>query len=47
MLPLGHILAEQDFPPPEGVEGRGSIADLFKPGTRCGIYVLLFGDGKA
>lgn len=47
MLPLSRVLAEQGFPPPGGARGRGSIADLFKPGARCGVYVLLFGDGKA
>jgi hypothetical protein len=41
------MLAEQGFAPPESAKGRGSIADLYKPGTRCGIYVLLFGDGNA
>jgi len=29
------------------VEGRSSIADLFKRERRCGIYLLHFGDGSA
>ncbi len=47
VLPLGQILADQGFPPSEGAQGRGSVADLYKPGSRCGIYVLSFNDGHA
>jgi len=28
------------------IEGRASIADLVKPGKRCGIYLLHFSDGQ-
>ena len=28
------------------VEGRASIADLFKPKQRCGIYILHFKNGQ-
>lgn len=33
------------FPAPFAVEGRSSIADLYKPNHRCGIYVLGFSNG--
>lgn len=46
-LPLGQTLVEQGFPRPEPVKGRSSVADLYKQGRRCGVYVLLFGDGHA
>jgi hypothetical protein len=39
------ILAELGFSNPEYVIGRASIADLFRPNRRCGIYVLHFLDG--
>ena len=39
------LLAELEFSEAIHVEGRASIADLFKPDKRCGIYVLHFGDG--
>ncbi len=39
------MLAELGFSEPIHVEGRASIADLFKPDKRCGIYVLHFADG--
>ncbi|MCL5745525.1 MAG: GIY-YIG nuclease family protein [Acidobacteria bacterium] len=44
---IEQLLAERGFPEPEGAKGRGSVADLYKPGQRCGIYVLLFSDGHA
>jgi hypothetical protein len=34
-----------DFPPSRYVLGRPSIADLFPPKRRCGIYILHFTDG--
>lgn len=34
------------FAPPQYVKGRASIADLFKPGKRCGIYILHFSNGE-
>lgn len=36
------FLQELAFPRAHWVEGRSSIADLFKPGRRSGIYVLHF-----
>jgi hypothetical protein len=33
------------FPQSHRVWGRASIADLFKPGERCGLYVLHFANG--
>jgi hypothetical protein len=44
---IAQLLVERGFPHPEGALGRGSVADLYKPGERCGIYVLLFSDGHA
>lgn len=41
------LLSERGFPPPEAAEGRSSVADLYKPGARCGVYVLMFTDGQA
>lgn len=41
------LLIDRGFPQFEGTRGRASVADLFKPGRRCGIYVLVFSDGKA
>lgn len=38
------VLANLGFPKPHNVQGRGSIADLFRK-QRCGIYVLHFADG--
>ncbi len=35
-----------DFPQWHEVTGRQSIADLYKPGERCGIYVLGFANGE-
>ena len=40
------MLEEMGFTPPQYVEGRASIADLFKPHERCGIYVLHFANGE-
>ncbi len=41
----GRVMLEQlGFAPALFVRGRGSIADLFKPKRRCGIYVLHFTD---
>lgn len=35
----------EGFSQPRRVWGRASIADLFKPGERCGLYVLHFANG--
>jgi len=40
------MLDEMGFAPPQYVKGRASIADLFKPNERCGIYVLHFSNGE-
>ncbi len=34
------------FSQPQYVEGRTSIAGLFTPGKRCGLYILQFSDGE-
>ena len=47
MLTLRQMLAEEGFPQLESAKGRSSVADLYKSGRRCGVYVLLFGDGHA
>ncbi len=39
------ILAGLGFSQARHVQGRASIADLFKPSQRCGIYVLHFSNG--
>lgn len=40
------ILTRLGFPPLIIVRGRHSIADILKPGERCGIYVLIFESGE-
>lgn len=40
------MLNELGFAPPQYVEGRATIADLFKPDERCGVYVLHFSNGE-
>ncbi len=40
------LLQELGFAKPELVMGRYSVADLFKPKNRCGIYVLHFENGQ-
>ncbi|WP_278912543.1 GIY-YIG nuclease family protein [Deinococcus wulumuqiensis] len=37
---------ELGFPAWREVTGRSSVADLFKPKERCGIYILGFADGE-
>lgn len=34
------------FPQPHNIQGRASIADLFPPGKRCGLYILHFANGE-
>lgn len=34
------------FKKPHTVSGRHSVADLFKPGERCGVYILGFENGQ-
>ena len=36
------ILSKYDYPEFQWVSSRPSIADLFKPDKRCGIYILKF-----
>ncbi len=40
------MLEASGFSPWKHVHGRASIADLFKPQRRCGIYVLRFSNGE-
>lgn len=40
------LLQALDFPKPIFVEGRVSIADLYKPRRRCGVYVLHFSNDE-
>lgn len=35
-----------NFSQPRHVQGRASIADLFPPGKRCGLYILYFTNGE-
>lgn len=39
------VIAQAGFTQPYTVEGRSSIADLFKPNNRCGLYILYFANG--
>lgn len=45
MIKITEVLTELDFEVTYFVQGRASVADLFKPEKRCGIYVLHFFDG--
>jgi hypothetical protein len=38
-------LPEPGFSQAQQITGRGSIADLFRPGQRCGLYILHFANG--
>jgi hypothetical protein len=40
------VLKELGFSRVSHVQGGASIADLFKPHERCGIYVLHFTNGE-
>jgi hypothetical protein len=40
------VLCQLGFSKSYSAEGRSSIADLFKPGRRCGIYVLGFSNDE-
>jgi hypothetical protein len=40
------MLDDLGFLPARNVQGRASIADLFKPQERCGIYILHFANGE-
>ena len=40
------VLADLGFQDPHNVNDRTSVADLYKPGKRCGIYVLHFETGE-
>lgn len=39
------LLHQYGFAPSAYVQGRRSVADLYRPGGRCGLYVLHFEDG--
>ncbi|MCC7450020.1 MAG: hypothetical protein IT324_21560 [Anaerolineae bacterium] len=48
MKTIDAVLREQGFLETHYVKGRESIAALYQPDERCGIYVLHFvGDGSA
>ena len=40
------VLEKLSFSQAQHVQGRASIADLFKPKRRCGVYVLHFSNGE-
>lgn len=40
------LQAIDNFSQPRYVRGRSSIADLFLPGERCGLYILHFVNGE-
>ena len=40
------LLDSLGFLPTQNVQGRASVADLFKPQKRCGIYILHFANGE-
>ena len=40
------MINESSFDAPELVAGRASIADLFRPSKRCGLYILHFDNGE-
>jgi hypothetical protein len=44
--PVEPTLASLGFTKPQQVVGRVTIADLFRPGHRCGIYVLHYSNGE-
>lgn len=46
MLNINATLRELQFGITHYIENRASIADLFKPNKRCGIYVLHFATGE-
>ena len=46
MTDVASLLDEHGFDKPLAVESRTSVADLFKPGKRTGIYVLGFSNGE-
>ena len=46
MTDINLLLTELNFKAAYHVENRASIADLFKPDKRCGIYILHFATGE-
>ncbi len=46
MLTSKSLVQDSYFNVTHYVENRASIADLFKPGKRCGIYILYFTTGE-
>ncbi|MEF2280119.1 GIY-YIG nuclease family protein [Deinococcus sp. YIM 134068] len=40
------LLAQLGFPPWTEIRGRPSVADLYRPGKRCGIYTMGFETGE-
>jgi hypothetical protein len=45
-LAMNETIKTLGFPDPYPVEGRSSIANLFKSRQRCGIYLLHFTTGE-
>lgn len=43
---ITQILEDLGFTEHHFVQGRASVADLFRPGQRCGIYVLHCSNGE-
>lgn len=43
---IDDLFHELGFGLPKYIKGRSSVADLFKPSNRCGIYVLHFGNNE-
>ena len=46
MPSINNLLGDLAFSETHYVLGRASIADLFRPGQRCGIYILHFTNGE-
>lgn len=46
-LDLGQVAAQLGFGKWYDVRGRVSVADIFRPHERCGIYLLSFANGEA
>lgn len=46
MTNINSVLQDLQFDVTHYVENRASIADLFKPDKRCGIYILHFVSGE-
>lgn len=45
-MDVDQLLKKSNFNTSYALKNRASIADLFRPGKRCGIYVLHFKTGE-